>query len=102
MTQSKTTPYQFQFTSADGLEISCARWDSRGPILGIVQIAHGLGEHIGRYVALIEYLVQAGLVVHGNDHRGHGRTASSPISGRAALLLVEDIAKLSLIARKEA
>jgi hypothetical protein len=30
MTQSKTVqPYQFQFTSADGLHIVCARWDSR-------------------------------------------------------------------------
>ena len=56
MTQSKTIQRcQFQFRSADGLHIACARWDSRGPIRGIVQIAHGLGEHIGRYVALIEY-----------------------------------------------
>jgi len=36
------------------------------------------GEHIGRYIGLIECLVYAGLVVYGNDHRGHGRTAPSP------------------------
>jgi|SRR5437762_13974893 len=71
-------PHHFQFTSTDGLRIACARWDSRGPVRGIVQIAHGLGEHIGRYVRLVEHLVQAGLVVYGNDHRGHGRTALSP------------------------
>ena len=44
---------------------------------------------MGRYVALIEYLVQAGLVVYGSDHRGHSRTALSPntleISDRVAL-----------------
>jgi alpha-beta hydrolase superfamily lysophospholipase len=37
-----------------------------------------MGEHIGRYLGLIEALVNAGLVVYGNDHRGHGRTAPSP------------------------
>jgi alpha-beta hydrolase superfamily lysophospholipase len=55
-----------------------ARWDSPGPVLGIVQNAHGLGEHIGRYAGLIEYLVQAGFLVYGDDHRGHGHTALSP------------------------
>jgi alpha-beta hydrolase superfamily lysophospholipase len=70
-------PYLFRFTSTDGLRIACARWDSQGPVLGIVQIAHGLGEHIGRYAGLIEYLVQAGFFVYGNDHRGHGHTALS-------------------------
>ncbi|MFJ1259988.1 serine aminopeptidase domain-containing protein [Cupriavidus sp. CuC1] len=27
---------------------------------GVVQIAHGMGEHIGRYVGVIEALVSAG------------------------------------------
>ena len=88
------------------MHIACARWDSRGPIRGIVQIAHGLGEHIGRYAALIEYLVKVGLVVYGNDHRGHGRTAPSPkhfgdFGPGGFNLLVEDMATLSLIAKDE-
>src|ERR1700733_15834087 len=96
----------FQFTSTDGLPIACTRWDSRGRARGIVQIAHGLGEHIGRYVGLVEYLVAAGLVVYGNDHRGHGRTARSPKDfgdfGPGGFdLLVEDMAKLREIAREE-
>src|SRR5438477_4014002 len=107
MTQSTTIQRcQFQFRSADGLHIACARWDSRGPIRGIVQIAHGLGEHIGRYAALIEYLVKAGLVVYGNDHRGHGRTAPSPkhfgdFGPGGFDLLVEDMAQLSRTAKSE-
>jgi alpha-beta hydrolase superfamily lysophospholipase len=99
-------PHRFEFTSTDGLRIVCTRWDSHGPIRGIVQIAHGLGEHIGRYTGLIEYLVQAGLVVYGNDHRGHGRTALSAKNfgdfGRGGFnLLVEDVAKLAAIAKEE-
>jgi hypothetical protein len=45
-----------QFASTDGLRIACTRWDAAGPSRGIVQIAHGLGEHIGRYAGLIEIL----------------------------------------------
>jgi alpha-beta hydrolase superfamily lysophospholipase len=103
---SETTPHAFQFTSTDGLRIACARWDSREPSRGIVQIAHGLGEHIGRYLGLIEVLVGAGLVVYGNDHRGHGRTALSSKQfgdfGEGGFrLLVEDMVRLSEIAKEE-
>jgi len=103
---SATPPHEFQFTSTDGLRIACARWDSCGPCRGIVQIAHGLGEHIGRYHGLIEVLVRAGLVVYGNDHRGHGRTALSSkrfgdFGEGSFKLLVEDMGRLSAIAREE-
>jgi alpha-beta hydrolase superfamily lysophospholipase len=39
---------EFRFTSADGLRIACAQWDSLGPAHAVVQIAHGKGERIGR------------------------------------------------------
>ena len=50
--------------------------------------------------------MQAGLVVYGNDHRGHGRTALSPkhfgdFGPCGFNLLVEDMATLSLIAKDE-
>ena len=70
-------PNDFLFTSSDGLPIECVRWDKRGAARGVVQIAHGLGEHVGRYAELADFLIKAGLVVYGNDHRGHGQTAQS-------------------------
>ena len=68
---------EFRFSTTDGLGIACARWDSPVPVRGVVLIAHGMGEHIGRYADTIEVLVSAGFTVYGNDHRGHGRTAPS-------------------------
>jgi len=65
-----TPSTEFRLTSTDGMRVACARWDGRVPVRGVVQIAHGMGEHIGRYVGLIEVLVGAGLTVYGNDHRG--------------------------------
>ena len=44
----------------------------------IVQISHGMAEHIDRYSDLAEALTDAGYIVCGNDHRGHGKTAGSP------------------------
>jgi alpha-beta hydrolase superfamily lysophospholipase len=95
-------PYKFEFTSADGLRIACARWDGRGPVRGVVQIAHGFGEHMGRSLGLIECLVGAGLVVYGNDHRGHGCTALSrkdygDFGPGGFDLLVEDMGRLTVI-----
>jgi len=107
VTQPAITPLaEFSFTSSDGLRIACARWDSQGPVRGVIQIAHGMGEHIGRYAETIEVLVSAGLTVYGNDHRGHGRTASAAKQfgdfGNGGFdLLVEDMVRLSRIAKDE-
>jgi alpha-beta hydrolase superfamily lysophospholipase len=43
---------------------------------GIVQIAHGLGEHSRRYLHMILHLNEAGFVVAADDHVGHGKTAA--------------------------
>ena len=104
---SRTIPSaEFRFARADGLQVASARWDSRCQVRGVVQIAHGMGEHIGRYAKLVEALVSAGVTVYGNDHRGHGRTAPSPMQlgdfGAGGFdLLMEDMIRLSQIARKE-
>ena len=47
---------RFRLTSSDGLCIACARWESRGPARAVVQIAHGMGEHMGRYAETIDLL----------------------------------------------
>jgi alpha-beta hydrolase superfamily lysophospholipase len=95
---------RFLLTSSDGLCIACARWDSRGPARAVVQIAHGMREHMGRYADTIDALVTAGLTVYVNDHRGHGLSAHSQLGelGRDGFeLLVQDMVRLSEIAREK-
>ena len=97
---------RFRLTSSDGVCIACARWDSRGPARAVVQIAHGMGEHMGRYADTVDVLVAAGLTVYANDHRGHGLTAHSPSQlgelGKGGFeLFVQDMVRLSEIAREE-
>jgi alpha-beta hydrolase superfamily lysophospholipase len=103
---SLVTTHQFQITSSDGLQIAGTCWRNRTSPRGIIQIAHGMGEHIGRYQNFIEELVHVGMAVYGNDHRGHGRTARSPkdfgdLETGGFNLLVEDMVHLSNIARKD-
>ena len=95
---------RFLLTSSDGLCIACARWDSRGPARAVVQIAHGMGEHMGRYADTVDALVAEGLTVYANDHRGHGLSAHTQLGelGRGGFeLLVHDIVRLSEIAREK-
>src|SRR5438445_9437443 len=103
---TRLEPPRFQFTSGDGLSIACVKWSGEHEIRGVVQIAHGLGEHIGRYVALAEILVRGHFVVYGNDHRGHGLTAEGSGSfgdfGPGGFdQLVEDMVSLRVIAKEE-
>ncbi len=61
------------FTDAHGVRIHYKSW--RVPdAIAVVQLVHGIGEHIGRYGALIEALNAAGYSVWADDHRGHGQT----------------------------
>ncbi|MCF6509598.1 alpha/beta hydrolase [Blastococcus sp. MG754426] len=62
-------------TSAHDVSLTVHRWDPAGPVRGIVQLTHGMGEHLLRYEALAAALTGAGWVVVGQDHRGHGATA---------------------------
>ena len=70
------TAASFTFPSTDGTEIFAMKWspeDLQKP-KAAVQLAHGYAEHIGRYDAFASKLAEAGIVVYGNDHRGHGKT----------------------------
>ncbi|MBT4874767.1 MAG: alpha/beta hydrolase [Desulfobacula sp.] len=40
----------------------------------ILLIAHGLAEHSGRYMNLVNHLVPSGYAVYGIDHIGHGKS----------------------------
>jgi alpha-beta hydrolase superfamily lysophospholipase len=63
----------FTYRDADGIEIFVRSWIPDVPS-AVIQIAHGIGEHSGRYVRFAENLAAAGFAVYADDHRGHGKT----------------------------
>jgi alpha-beta hydrolase superfamily lysophospholipase len=68
---------RFTYPAQDGVDIVGYRWDPTGMPRGAVQLTHGMGEHVRRYGAPARALTDRGLVVYGQDHRGHGATARS-------------------------
>lgn len=58
----------------DGTLLYVYRWLTPVPCKAVVQIAHGLAEHAGRYARLAHALNSAGYGVYAHDHRGHGQT----------------------------
>ena len=72
------TMNEFTFPSCDGVhEIYARQWLPEGPVRAVVQIAHGVAEHIARYDDFMQFLTEQGIAVVGNDHLGHGRSTRS-------------------------
>jgi alpha-beta hydrolase superfamily lysophospholipase len=96
----------FTLDGADGRKIFTYRWRPAGTVRGVLQVSHGMGEHALRYRQPLQPLIDAGIAVYANDHRGHGRTARDKnelgdfgTGGFASV--VDDMARLSRIARQE-
>lgn len=97
----------FRFTGAEGAQIAGVRWtDEAVTPRAVLQVAHGMGEHARRYLAPLTPLIEAGWVVYADDHRAHGLTAGAPdalgdFGEKGPELIVEDLAKLTSLARAE-
>lgn len=64
------------FNSSNGVNrVHTLIWedDSAAPI-GILQLTHGMAEHIDRYDSFARFMASNGFVVCGNDHIGHGKS----------------------------
>jgi alpha-beta hydrolase superfamily lysophospholipase len=74
-------PIQRSFKDDFGVEIVFYEWPVANP-KGIIQIAHGLGEHARRYDQMAAVLNRAGFSVYADDHRGHGQTGLGQVASR--------------------
>ena len=70
---------EYFFTSSEGkTPIHVRVWEPDCDLNGVVQLAHGINEYIGRYEPFARYLASKGFAVVGNDHLGHGESVLSP------------------------
>ena len=68
---------EFCFLSSDEVHSCHARlWLPEGRPKAVVQLVHGVSEHMGRYEAFARWLASKGFAVCGSDHLGHGKTAA--------------------------
>ena len=63
---------EFYLASNGAGRMHCALWEPESAPRAVVQIIHGIAEHIGRYDHFARFLTQRGFVVCADDHMGHG------------------------------
>ena len=69
---------EFYLPSSDGMhQLRCMEWIPDGTIKAVLQITHGMVEHIERYREFCVWMAERGIVVIGHDHLGHGKTVSN-------------------------
>ena len=89
---------EFNFMSANGTTtVNCVKWiPDNGKYDAILQISHGMCEHIMRYNEFASYVAEHGIMVVGNSHVGHGKSVNSSddygfFGNHPSDILVEDM-----------
>ena len=67
---------EFTFLSSDGkTQLHGMLWEPEGvAVRAVLQICHGVAEHIARYDGFARALNEQGIAVAGHDHLGHGKS----------------------------
>jgi len=86
--------------------IHAIKWVPEGTPLCIVQIVHGMAEHVGRYEEFAQFLTDRNIMVVGEDHLGHGLSMGEKPAGyfcekEPGKTLVENVRILKNIIRQE-
>lgn len=97
----------FYFDSSDGeSKIYAKVWKPQNPKM-LLQISHGMVEHIERYEDFALFLNEHNILVFGNDHLGHGKTVNSEedfgyfCKQNAETNVIDDLYKLTCIMKNQ-
>ena len=86
-TRNKSNPYHVSITQHEtrlcsrGHRIFLRTWTPQHAPKAVILIAHGMGEHSGRYTEVATTFVADGYAVVAPDHRGHGQSLVSDTLG---------------------
>lgn len=70
---------RFEITGCDGTALQAVLWKPEENLRAMLQITHGMTEHMGRYEKLAADLCAQGIAVAGFDLRGHGKDSGDPV-----------------------
>ncbi|MFX1465826.1 MAG: alpha/beta hydrolase, partial [Promethearchaeota archaeon] len=62
------------FIGTDDVRLYYQVWRPETTAKAVVQVAHGLAEHSGRYLNIVNALIPRGYAIYATDHRGHGKS----------------------------
>lgn len=69
----------FYFKSSGGIQLRACRWEPAEKPKAVIQIIHGIAEHVARYDHFARYLASQGCLVVAEDHMGHGKSICEEI-----------------------
>ena len=88
--------------------IHAVEWSPEdGKVIAVLQIVHGMAEHIERYEDFANFMVGKGFVVVGEDHLGHGKSVKSEsdfgyfAENDGAGILVRDVHRLKKLTEEK-
>lgn len=70
---------EFDYPSLGEGRIHAYRWEPEGSPVAVVQILHGIAEHMLRYDEFARFLAGHGFLVVAEDHMGHGKSDGTPL-----------------------
>ena len=68
----------FELEGFGGMRLPAVLWLPEGEVRYVLQITHGMTEHMGRYEDFAQYMTARGIAVAGFDLRGHGKNPGDP------------------------
>jgi acylglycerol lipase len=66
--------FEWTWYTAEKTRLYAQSWQPDGPVVGVICLVHGLGEHSSRYAHVAAALSEAGYVTLAFDQRGHGKS----------------------------
>lgn len=99
---------EFYIPSANGRNrIHCIQWNTPTKPKAVLQIVHGMVEHIDRYDDFARFLNQHDIAVIGHSHLGHGLTATDTENlgyfhtTNGSNMVIKDIRRVNTYLHKE-
>ncbi|MGN0745247.1 MAG: alpha/beta fold hydrolase [Aristaeellaceae bacterium] len=95
---------KFTFSSTAGPALDARLWRPEGEPRAVVQLVHGMAEHMDRYDPVARQMNRAGLAVVGHTHLGHGPRAQRQgyfANHDGWQHLIDDVHRLRGIAREQ-
>jgi len=66
--------HEGKFKGDGNIPLFFQKWTPDQVPMAAIVIAHGIGEHSGRYMTIVNHFVPLGYCIYALDHRGHGRS----------------------------
>jgi alpha-beta hydrolase superfamily lysophospholipase len=93
--------YEGSFRGVNDFKIYWQAWRPAKEPVAVLLIAHGFGEHSGRYQNVVDFFLPKGYALYALDHRGHGRSDGERVAVASYEEYVDDLKTFFDIVRAE-